>query len=81
MEKLLDKRKVNAQDRKGRWRDTWQYRVRWLEFGPEHDSWEDAENILNRGLIEKFPVILASATPASAQPAFASGCHTPKSPR
>ena len=31
-----------------------QYKIRWLGYGPEHDSWEPAENINARELIDMY---------------------------
>ena len=40
--------------RYGRWRKL-QYLVRWKGWGPEHDSWEAAEDLTNApDLVKKF---------------------------
>jgi len=31
-----------------------QYKIRWLGYGPEHDSWEPAENVKAQELIEIY---------------------------
>lgn len=45
MEMLVDRRWVESR---------WQYRVRWEDYGPEHDTWEDERNIFDPELIEEF---------------------------
>ena len=45
MEAILGERKLRKKK---------QYKIRWLGYGPEHDSWEPAENINAQELIDIY---------------------------
>ena len=54
VDKLLDRRWMTNPAR-------WQYRVRWEDFSPVYDTWEDERNIYDQDLIDEFHASLTNA--------------------